>query len=274
MKDLYSFDATIEDAVKTYAEIRESYNKILSRIGLPFVTARAATGNMGGSESHEYHFLSDAGEDTLLTCEACHQTTNIELGEACPTCQSSSLTRQRAIEIGHTFLLGTRYSVPLHASSFVPDSPYRQPIQMGCYGLGVTRIFAAAAELCRDGKGLAWPKALAPYQIFVVPVSSDTEEAAERTYDRLNELWPGEVLLDDRISTSSSNLGFGARMTDAELIGFSWIIVLGRNFLEGGNLEIHDRKSGQKRSLSEESALDYFRQAVSTSTTTTPAPEQ
>ncbi|CAG8837217.1 38975_t:CDS:2, partial [Gigaspora margarita] len=269
MKDLYTFDTTEETALKTYEEVNEAYNKIFSRIGLPFVIAEADTGNIGGTKSHEYHILSAVGEDLILSCMRCGYTSNEERAhgltdnDGCPVCYKDSITSHdsinfhplksnRAIEVGHTFLLGTKYSDPLKAT-FASENPLYKgellSIQMGCYGIGVSRMIAAIIESSHDSKGIIWPPSVAPYRVCIIP-GGDEPEITEKTrslYDFLTSECDGlndEVLIDDRM-----NLSFGYRMKDAELLGYPWLMIIGKKFLESGKIEIHNRHNNQRNYL-------------------------
>lgn len=133
MKDLYTFDANEEEAQKTYNSVCDAYSRIMDRLHLPYTRVAAHTGNIGGSLSHEYHIVSDIGEDELVVCDACGFQTNVELlpcdsGNKTPNsfckkgkgaeCQA---TRKKGIEVGHAFYLGTKYSSAFNAT-FVDQS--------------------------------------------------------------------------------------------------------------------------------------------------------
>ena len=149
MKDLYTFDKDQESAEETYSQVTAAYHNIFSRLGVPWVRVAGEAGAMGGSVSHEYHFPAPIGQDTLLVCDTCGAGTNKELAAdlACAdTCCSRQVRERRGIEVGHTFLLGTRYSKPFKAN-FRSDSGSNMPLHMGCYGIGVSRVLAAAVEV-------------------------------------------------------------------------------------------------------------------------------
>jgi len=144
---------------------------------------------------------------------------------------------EAAIEVGNIFKLGTRYSEPLGAS-FLDEDGAEQPIVMGSYGIGPARIAAAAIEQSADEKGIAWPKAIAPWEIELVALgkaSSPELEAAEALYGQLCELG-ADVLFDDR------DAGPGEKFTDAELLGCPLRITLGKRSLENGTLEVQGRR--------------------------------
>lgn len=147
---------------------------------------------------------------------------NAEEGDGCPRC-SGALRFHRGIEVGHVFKLGTKYSVKLEAN-FTDAAGKAQPLIMGCYGIGVSRLLSAAAEQNHDGRGLVWPDSIAPYHVHLIPVSvKDAEQLrlAEEIYAQLGAAGV-EVLLDDRDERP------GVKFNDADLIGIPVRIVVGR----------------------------------------------
>ena len=153
-------------------------------------------------------------------------------GDPCPRC-SSKLAVRHAIEIGHVFKLGTKYSDALSAR-FLDQSEQLKSIIMGCYGIGVNRIIAALIETCHDANGIIWPMTLAPYEVLLSPVKVTdpaTKEATERLYDELTAAGI-EVLLDDR------DVRAGVKFKDADLIGIPLRVVIGERGLKEGKLEM------------------------------------
>ena len=115
MKDLYTFDVSAQSAEETYEEVRHVYDKIFTRLKVPYMSVQGDTGVIGGKISHEYHFISDIGQDELVICENCGHGSNKELAavddiDVCPKCSSAQLRKSKGIEVGHTFLLGDKYS--------------------------------------------------------------------------------------------------------------------------------------------------------------------
>lgn len=388
MKDLYTFDESEPQAMMTYEDVRAAYKAFLEEFSLPYLVASADSGNMGGSHSHEYHFASPRGEDTVIKCSACdlsineelylgrdHETnhslldngradstappddgasfemwigqilqpgvtgvgstsdnltaaqqprtfvqvfhpkasqvnmhalkrlipnldttrdqhhldeppradervlsfrdprlsdqdikssssfwnaspvhqaltpTNIERApfwltkaqssDRCPSCGTvGSLTFQRAVEIGHTFHLGSRYSKPLKAT--VKDQKNQVVhVEMGCHGIGVSRIIGAVVSLLADDKGLNWPVAIAPFSVLIIGTKSASEEDLHATYDNLNSAFVHhdlDVAIDDR------ERPIGWKLNDADLIGYPFIVVLGKSWLERGTVELQCRR--------------------------------
>jgi prolyl-tRNA synthetase len=280
MKDLYTFDLTEAAALKSYGNIRAAYRNFFHEIGVPFLEVGASSGNMGGTLSHEFHFPSPAGEDTVLVCEICSYAANEEVvnGETksshkCPDCGESALSSHRAIEVGHTFHLGTRYSEPLNAVVALPEPTQRPdtstvasapdgsnsrqssqqmvPLQMGCHGIGVSRLVGAIATMTADKKGLCWPVSIAPYHVVIVfdGPSLEEERSASRGLEfsfakKLKNIsyvsysnFRGtlECVVDDR------DKSLPWKLKDADLVGYPITVVLGRKWKETGEFEVQCR---------------------------------
>ncbi|KIX04297.1 proline-tRNA ligase [Rhinocladiella mackenziei CBS 650.93] len=404
MKDLYTFDATIEEAHTTYNEIRGAYRSFLDELKINYVEARAESGDMGGRLSHEYHFPNTAGEDTVITCSDCDYARNEEFvsqksyppqriedipeyeaseavhsnrflqedflstdgrdlvralapqypdapsagnmndrplnsyaikaalrgvlevdsgredpltyfkewmalptpenvsnqsifylldsrvelkairgfiaddmksfshkgvdffviraprddanginllkhqaGDPCPECSTGKLRLEKAIEVGHTFHLGTRYSLPFNLSIRPDVGKDSAPVQMGCHGIGVSRLVAAVASCLADESGLNWPRAIAPFETIIIVQKSQREkiQAAVQIYDDLSSSKFGAVdaLLDDR-----QDQGLGWKLKDADMIGYPVIVVIGKAF-DQGKVEVQCRRLGIKQDV-------------------------
>lgn len=246
MKDLYTFDATAQDAHSSYSRIQEAYRHIFDEIGVPYTVAEANSGDMGGSLSHEYHYASQSGEDMVARCTSCKSVANVETlpelknldaasikkagARLCPKC-SSPLAFDECIEVGHTFYLGDRYSKPLKSMVTHKDGS-QVPMEMGCYGIGVTRIIGAVAEKLMDEHGLRWPKAIAPFPCIVV--SNDTE-VAKSVASSLASSSGISVAFDDRTSQ------IGQAMREARECGIPLTLVAGRSWKNEGLIEILPR---------------------------------
>lgn len=256
MKDMYSFDWCDEEAKNTYKKVSTAYKCLFKRLELDVIQAQADPGNIGGTVSHEYHILNRAGEDVLLMCNSCGCTSNIEVNKSqdrekvdanssirktstlmgeenndgmysCPSCKSKQVTQERAIEVAHTFLLGTRYSSPFNVKAVSPQGE-RNLIHMGCYGLGVTRFLAASLECQSNNERVKWPRLIAPFHLVFVPPHSQATEFSFATqfitdlaYD-LAKTTGLDVLIDDR-----SELGIGKRDKDHLLRGIPFIVNAG-----------------------------------------------
>jgi prolyl-tRNA synthetase len=160
----------------------------------------------------------------------------VQAGEPCVRCGQPLKTR-RAIEVGHVFKLGTKYSEALGAA-FLDESGARHPCVMGCYGIGVTRTLQAVIEQSNDKDGILWPMSLAPYHVCLTPLNVAPDSApmqlAERLYAELTAAGV-EVMLDDR------NERPGVKFKDADLVGFPLRVNLGEKSLARGEVEIKPR---------------------------------
>jgi prolyl-tRNA synthetase len=197
-----------------------------------------------GANRHEHHVANAVvGRDFIV--DQYVEVATVAAGDPCPTCESP-LDIDRAIEIGHIFQLGRKYSNAFNLDVLGPDGkPVR--VTMGSYGIGVTRAIAVIAEQTHDGFGLCWPRSVAPADVHIVAVAAkgapiDIIEASLGLAAEL-EKQGLKVLIDDRPSVSP-----GVKFKDAELIGVPTIVIVGKGLAEG-TIEIKDRKSGERRSI-------------------------
>lgn len=177
---------------------------------------------------------------------------NARHGDPCPRC-SGTLSLRHAIEVGHVFKLGTKYSEAL-AARFLDHQEQLRPIIMGCYGIGINRILAALIETSHDEQGIVWPVALAPYEVFLVPVNvahDETRRTAEQLHDALVGLGI-ETLLDDR------DLRAGVKFKDADLVGFPLRVVLGERGLKQGQVEIKWRWEAEPQWIGRDGAAEHI----------------
>ena len=244
MKDAYSFARSAAEGGECYATMQDAYFRIFSRLGLSVRMVEADTGMIGGSSSHEFMVLAPSGEDTVVFCPSCSWASNVELAKEathCPLCQAL-LDRTTAIEVGHVFDLGQRYSQPMAAGFLDPDG--REMLyHMGCYGIGVSRLLAAAIEQSHDEAGIIWPKAMAPWAVCVLPLGGKDPEMtakADRLATYLEERCSGDVLVDDREARP------GVKFADADLCGFPLQVILGERNLRDDRVEVKVRKSGER----------------------------
>ncbi|HYC53991.1 MAG TPA: proline--tRNA ligase [Candidatus Binatia bacterium] len=168
-------------------------------------------------------------------------------GDACARCEDGVFEENRGIEVGHVFYLGKKYSQKLGAT-YLDDQGNAQVMEMGTYGIGVTRTMAAAVEQHHDDKGIRWPISLAPFEVVIVAVKWDDEpsrKAAMQIHDALQETGV-EVLLDDRDERA------GVKFNDADLIGIPFRITIGPRGLKQGKVEL----KGRSQTDAEELALD------------------
>jgi prolyl-tRNA synthetase len=404
MKDLYTFDHSLQSALKTYEEARAAYTLLFDELKLPYLVAEASSGDIGGDLSHEYHLPSSLGEDNVISCTGCNYVANEELatartilgqdessteggnarsgttaqvwrgiskdrktlvnvwypnffgdadinthalksiipnldssledalplwdsalnasispissqrpqllnvvdyrlgqqftdilkaepnrlpvlpqqssiqpsqlegrhitlakngepfnairireGDHCPRCTSGKLKVQKAIELGHTFHLGTKYSDALDARVQVPstmieggqaastksESLTSVSMQMGCHGIGVSRIIGAVADHLADERGLNWPRAIAPFEVVVIPGRNMEEDAATVSHcltESSGIFPPIDLVLDDRAES------LPWKLKDADLVGYPVLVVLGRKWTSDRLCEVQCRR--------------------------------
>ena len=161
-------------------------------------------------------------------------------GDACPRCEKGKLESHRGIEVGQVFYLGTRYSEKMGAT-FLDTEGREQPIQMGCYGIGISRLVAAAIEQNHDANGIIWPFSIAPFQVLVLPINYKEEklrDAADKLYQELQRRGV-EVLLDDRDERP------GVKFKDGDLVGIPLRVTIGAKSLDKGCVELRWRRDGK-----------------------------
>ena len=252
MKDAYSFDLSVEDMDNSYEVMREAYIKIFDSLGLVYRIVKADSGAIGGSDSEEFHVLADSGEDLLAFSDKSDYAINAELLvksqddqnpknlEGKPSPDGKGLLKlKRGIEVGHIFKLGKKYSESLNLKINTATGDIFP--EMGCYGIGISRIVAAAIEQNHDERGILWPKELAPYQVALVEVnpkkSSEVNSICSTIYNSLveNKI---DVLWDDRDQRA------GVKFKDMELIGIPVFLIVGKKSIDENQIEV--TRSGSK----------------------------
>lgn len=182
----------------------------------------------------------------------------VQEGDPCPHC-GAPLKMTRGIEAGQVFMLGTKYSEALHAT-FLDESGKEKPLVMGCYGIGVGRTMAAAIEQNNDKDGIIWPRAIAPFEVVVVPVNAkvpEQSELAEQIYSELKAAGV-DVLLDDRKERA------GVKFKDCDLIGYPLRVTVGPKTVEEGTIELRIRKTGETFVETKETFLVKVRELLGT----------
>lgn len=242
MKDAYSFDRNEKGLKKNYDLQLDAYTKIFKRCGLNPIVVAADSGAMGGSVSHEFLVSASIGEDAIWINTHNNQIIKDEEGKQ-PS-KPGEWKKQIAIELGHIFQLGTKYSEALSAV-FLDEDGKQKPMMMGCYGIGVSRLIAAIIELNSDQAGIIWPLQVAPFEVEILPVQvSDrtSMELAQIYYRELNEAGV-EILLDDRDESA------GRKFNDADLIGIPYQVIIGKRMLAKNQVEIKDRRTGKVQAV-------------------------
>jgi prolyl-tRNA synthetase len=270
MKDSYSFDIDEIAAKKTYNLMYETYFKIFRRMGLKPMAVKADTGAIGGDLSHEFHVLANTGESAIyydkkfdelselkdLNIAAMHSiyamADEMHVEAECPIA-ADQLSSKRGIEVGHIFNFGLKYSKALEASVMGPAGEKIYP-NMGSYGIGASRVVAAAIEANHDAAGIVWPKELAPFQIALINVRSGDElcdKVCEEIYNTLLSR-KIEVIYDD------TKASLGQKFATADLIGIPTQVIVGPKSAAAGMLEIKDRKTGEKREIAISEVQNLF----------------
>ncbi|MDN5060401.1 proline--tRNA ligase [Aliarcobacter butzleri] len=191
-----------------------------------------------GANEEDYHLVNT--DLSTLKDAKYYDLIAVQEGDICSCC-GGKLSYTKGIEAGHIFQLGTKYSSAMNAN-FLDENGKAKPFIMGCYGIGVSRLVAAVIEQNHDDKGCIWTKATAPFMVDIIVSNSKKEEEAkvgEELYSKLKQAGISTIL-DDRI-----NARFGFKMSDFELLGFPYAVVIGKK-LEDGLVEIVDRKTLEK----------------------------
>lgn len=261
MKDAYSFDRDQENLEKNYHLMYKAYRKIFSRCQLDVIIAEADSGAMGGSVSHEYMVPADIGEDAILICSHCRHQTGLSVAQqkqGCSQCKKGKFEKIPAIEIGHIFQLGDKYSKAFDVS-FLDEGGKRRPAIMGCYGIGVSRLLATIIEKHHDEGGIIWPSEIAPFDIEIVPLSEEDQSiiCLAEQYEKEFQASKIQSLTDDRHESP------GKKFNDADLIGIPYRIIIGKKFLSGGNVEIKKRKTGEVISVSQDQVVSTVKKILS-----------
>ncbi len=276
MKDSYSFDLDYQGARRSYNKMFVSYLRTFARLGLRAIPMQADTGPIGGDLSHEFIILAGTGESEVY----CHRTlveqdvlgdevdyeadlapevarwtglyaaTDEKFDEAQAAALGDDLVRARGIEVGHIFYFGTKYSRAMNAAVRGPEDE-EIFLEMGSYGIGVSRLVGAIIEASHDGDGIVWPEAVAPFRVGLINLKAGDAKcdgACEKIYRTL-EGAGSETLVDDRA------LRAGAKFADMDLIGLPWQVIVGPRGVAGGTVELKRRDSGAREELSVESAL-------------------
>ena len=285
MKDAYSFDLTPEESRKSYNRMFVSYLRTFARLGLRSIPMAADTGPIGGDLSHEFIILAETGESQVY----CH-TDLVETavpgrdvdfdGDLEPIIKqwtskyaatdekhdaarfaadvpADKQVSARGIEVGHIFHFGTKYSEPMGCKVQGPDGKL-VAVQMGSYGVGVSRLVGAVIEASHDDAGCVWPVPVAPFEVGLVNLKAgdkDTDAVSGAIYEKLNNAGI-DVLYDDTDERA------GAKFATMDLIGLPYQIVVGPRGAKSGEVEIKTRKGGAKEALPTDAGIAKLIDAV------------
>lgn len=281
MKDAYSFDVDAEAGHIAYNKMFVAYLRTFARMGLKAIPMRADTGPIGGDMSHEFIILAETGESEVF----CHQelldhdilgenvdfqsAANIqgyvdrwtrlyaatdEMHDADRFAKEVPEDKQvsaRGIEVGHIFFFGDKYSKPLGAVVTTSEG-VDVPVQMGSYGVGVSRLVGGVIEACHDDEGIVWPDAVAPFKVGLINLRAGDDACDRACDDIFAKLGSNgtEVLYDDRDERA------GVKFSEMDLIGLPWQLIVGPRGLKNGVVEVKNRKTGEREELSVDAALN------------------
>lgn len=276
MKDAYSFDIDSASARRSYQKMFLAYLRTFARLGMKAIPMQADTGPIGGDLSHEFIILAETGESGVF-CDKEWLDLNVlesapgfddDLGPffekytniyaatdekhdpATSPLTPEELVNARGIEVGHIFYFGTKYSAPLGAVVAGPGGE-QITVEMGSYGIGVSRLVGAIIEASHDDAGIIWPEAVAPFKVGLINLKTgdaECDRVCEELYRDLNAAGV-EVLYDDR------NERPGAKFADMDLIGVPWHLTIGPRGLKNGVVELKHRATGEREELSREAAF-------------------
>ena len=285
MKDAYSFDLTADDARKAYQRMFVAYLRTFARMGLKSIPMKADTGPIGGDLSHEFIILAETGESQVF----CHKdlidgavppantdfdgdlsgifkawtskyAATEDMHDAAKfdaDVPADKRVSARGIEVGHIFYFGTKYSEPMGAKVQGPDGKM-VAVQMGSYGVGVSRLAGAIIEASHDASGIIWPVPVAPFEAGLINLKSgdkDTDSACAGLYEKL-EAAGIDVLYDDTDERA------GGKFATMDLIGVPYQLIIGPKGVKSGEAEIKNRKTGEKQTLAIDAALTHVVDAI------------
>ena len=251
MKDAYSFDIDEKGLVKSYGKMKDAYISIFDEIGLDYRIVKADSGNIGGDVSEEFHILADSGEDLIAVSDSSDFAANVEVlnydkdpseleGKKSPD-GKGKLKIKRGIEVGHIFQLGQKYSQAMNVGVKDMNGNSIHPF-MGCYGIGVSRIVAAAIEQNHDDRGIQWPDKITPFGVNIIcldPGSDEIMKVCSEIYSILQKSG-FDPLLDDR------DIRAGIKFKEHELLGIPYSIIIGPNNFKNTKLEFGIRAQNEK----------------------------
>ena len=278
MKDAYSFDLDLAGARHAYNRQFVAYLRTFAQMGLKAIPMRAETGPIGGDMSHEFVILADTGESEVH-CDAALLDFDLPGEEAYDRADLSALVERwtgvyaatddkhdpaefaarvpaerrraaRGIEVGHIFYFGTKYSEAMGAQVTGPDGE-AVTVEMGSYGIGVSRLVGAIIEASHDQRGIIWPQSVAPFGIGLVNLKSGDAACDAACADLFQRLARAgcDVLYDDRDERA------GVKFADMELIGLPWQLRVGPRGLKDGAVEVHARATGKTETVTPDAAV-------------------
>ncbi|MEQ8449903.1 MAG: proline--tRNA ligase [Nitratireductor sp.] len=282
MKDAYSFDLDFDGARAAYNRMFVAYLRTFARMGLQAIPMRADTGPIGGDLSHEFIILASTGESEVFCrkdfLELEVPDANVDFGDdaqiadivatwttpyaatdemhdeaAWSTIAEDEKVSARGIEVGHIFHFGTKYSKPMNARVTGPDGK-EHFVSMGSYGIGPSRLLAAIIEASHDDNGIVWPESVAPFDIALINMKAGDaacDRVCEELYEKLRAAGR-DVLYDDTDQRA------GGKFATADLIGLPWQVIVGPRGVAAGEVEVKNRKTGEREALPVADVLARF----------------
>ncbi|HEX9462008.1 MAG TPA: proline--tRNA ligase [Alphaproteobacteria bacterium] len=278
MKDAYSFDLDAKAARHSYNKMFVAYLRTFARMGLKAIPMRADTGPIGGDLSHEFQILAETGEsavhvdrqfldmdflnvdvdyDDVAGMQAAvdrftsfYAATDEKHDAAAAAKLGDRLVDARGIEVGHIFYFGTKYSAPMKATVAGPNGE-TIALEMGSYGIGVSRLVGAIIEASHDNSGIIWPDSVAPFDVGLINLRSGDAKCDAACADLYAKLQAAgkAVLYDDRTESA------GAKFATMDLIGLPWQAVIGPRGVAAGKVELKRRATGAREELAAEEAI-------------------
>jgi len=254
MKDMYTFSSNQDQHDQEYEKVVDAYFKIYNRLGIGDITYRtyADGGIFTPRFSDEFQTLTEVGEDTIYLDEEKRIAVNDEVFTDDNLLkfglERNKLVVKKGVEVGNTFHLESKYTDAL-GLYYNDEKGEKQSIIMGCYGIGVSRLMGAIAEIFADEKGLVWPENIAPFKVYLAQIGdAESVDVADKLYDELTTKGV-EVLYDDR------NVRPGQKFADSELIGIPYRVTVSNRLITDNMYEFVERKNGQKTLLTREQLL-------------------
>lgn len=268
MKDAYSFDQSFDEAKQTYENMYNLYIRLFKRMGLRAVPVSADSGAIGGNLSHEFHVLAQTGESEIFYDKAFESwqedDVNFEKFKdlyiasdekhnplTCPV-EADNLGRMRGIEVGHIFYFGQKYSQSMNMAVTGSDGKAFYP-EMGCYGIGVSRLVGAIIEANHDENGIIWPLPVAPFMVGLIQAKDDPtlSTISEDIYHKLTQQ-KIDTLFDERPVRA------GTKFNDMDLIGLPFQVIVGNQTATSGMVEVKNRRTDERQNLSIDECLNFL----------------
>jgi len=263
MKDLYSFHLTEEDFLDFYEKAKQGYLNVYRRCGLNAIVAAASGGVFTEKHSHEFQVPTESGEDKIYIDRQTGEAMNKEVVPESEWENEEKYEVVKAIEVGNIFPLECRFSHAFDLKAQGVDGEMVDII-MGCYGIGPSRVMGSIVEVHHDEKGMIWPKAVAPFHVYLASLSSKStdvqariEEISAQLHDDL-EAMGVEVLWDER------DVRPGEKFADADLIGIPLRIVVSEKTLSEDSVEWKERHEDEARLVSLEEIIEQITQWLET----------